>query len=85
MSSLCRVARLSHRNHLPLEVFQARPTGRRPWGRLRTCWRDNLTHLAWEHFRISQEELECIVGERDMDGQTDSTTTPHNQAKAFCH
>lgn len=29
---------------LPLEVFWAHPTG---W-RLRTCWRDYMSHLVWE-------------------------------------
>ncbi len=24
------------------------PTGRRPWGRPRTCWRDYISHLVWE-------------------------------------
>ena len=30
------------------EVFQARPAGRRPWGRPRTRWRDYISTLAWE-------------------------------------
>lgn len=33
---------------LPLEVFQAHPTGRRPWRRPRTQWRDYISHLACE-------------------------------------
>ncbi|KAI3371037.1 hypothetical protein L3Q82_023518 [Scortum barcoo] len=33
---------------LPREVFQACPTGRRPRGRPRTCWRDYASRLAWE-------------------------------------
>lgn len=28
--------------HLPLEVFKAGPTGRRPWGKPRACWRDYI-------------------------------------------
>lgn len=33
---------------LILEVFQAGPPGRRPWGPPRTRWRDYISHLAWE-------------------------------------
>jgi len=33
---------------LPLEVFWARPTGRRPRGRPGTRWRDYISHLAWK-------------------------------------
>lgn len=35
----------------PREVFQACPAGRRPWGRLRTSWRDNrydVLGTPWE-------------------------------------
>ncbi len=47
----------------PLEVFWARPT-RRPWGRPRTCWRDYISHLAWECPRIPQEAPgKCCLGE----------------------
>lgn len=28
-------------------------------------WRDYIADLAWEHFRILQEELENIGGERE--------------------
>jgi len=48
---------------LPLEVFRAHSTGRRPRGRTR--WRDYISHLAWEHLGISQEELECVAGEKE--------------------
>lgn len=40
--------------HLPLELFWARPTGRKPRGRPRTRWRDYMSHLASEHPRIPQ-------------------------------
>jgi len=53
---------------LPLEVFRARPTGRRPRGRPRTLWRDNIDHLAWERHGISQEELESVAGEKESWG-----------------
>lgn len=47
--------------HLPLEIFQARRTGRRPWRRLRTP-SDNIPHLTWEHLWIPQDELENVAG-----------------------
>jgi len=51
---------------LPLEVFRARPTRRRPRDRPRTPWRDYLAHLAWERLGRSQEELESVAGENDL-------------------
>lgn len=33
---------------LPGEVFQARPAGKRLWGRPRTRWRDYISTRAWE-------------------------------------
>uniref|UniRef100_H2RYE3 Calmodulin like 4 n=1 Tax=Takifugu rubripes TaxID=31033 RepID=H2RYE3_TAKRU len=36
---------------LPGEVFRACPSGRRPPGRPRTCWRDFVSRLVWEHFK----------------------------------
>ena len=50
---------------LPLEVFRARPTGRRPQGRPRTRWRDDISLLAWECLGIPQEELESVAGEKE--------------------
>lgn len=38
---------------------------RRLWGRLRSCWKDNIAYLAWERLRIPQEKLGCVAGERD--------------------
>lgn len=32
---------------LPKELLQACLTGRRPWGKLRTCWKDDLSLVAW--------------------------------------
>jgi len=49
---------------IPLEVFRAHPTGRKPRGRPRTRWRDYISHLAWGRLRISQEELESVAGGR---------------------
>ncbi len=51
---------------IPLEVFWARPTGRRPRARLRTCWRDYISHLAWKCFGIPPQDQENIAGERDV-------------------
>ena len=50
---------------LPLEVFRARPTGRRPRGRPRTSWRDYISLLAWKRLGIPQEELESVAGEKE--------------------
>ncbi|KAK0152308.1 hypothetical protein N1851_006217 [Merluccius polli] len=44
--------------HLPLEVFRACPTGRRPRGRPRTRWRDYIC------LGVPQEELENVAGEK---------------------
>ncbi|KAF7641622.1 hypothetical protein LDENG_00275920 [Lucifuga dentata] len=49
---------------LPREVFQACPTGKRPWGRPRTRWRDYISQLAWERLGVPQEELEGLAGDR---------------------
>uniref|UniRef100_A0A8C6MBU3 Reverse transcriptase domain-containing protein n=1 Tax=Nothobranchius furzeri TaxID=105023 RepID=A0A8C6MBU3_NOTFU len=51
---------------LPGEVFQARPTGRRPKGRPRTQWRDYVSHLARERLGIRPEELAQVAGEREV-------------------
>jgi len=51
---------------LPLEIFRARPTGRRPRGGPRTNRRDYISLLAWERLRIPQEELESVAGEREV-------------------
>ena len=53
---------------LPGEVFRARPTGRRSWGRPRTLCgeRDYVSRLAWERLRIPQEELDEVAGEREV-------------------
>ncbi|PWA22456.1 hypothetical protein CCH79_00015395 [Gambusia affinis] len=52
--------------HLLGEVFRARPTGRRHWGRPRTHWRDYVSQLAWEKLGIPLEELEQMAGEREF-------------------
>ncbi|KAK3540421.1 hypothetical protein QTP70_030962, partial [Hemibagrus guttatus] len=50
---------------LPGEVFRACPTGKRPWGRPRTRWRDYVSRLAWERLGVPPEELEEVSGERE--------------------
>ncbi|KAK3527697.1 hypothetical protein QTP86_034170 [Hemibagrus guttatus] len=51
---------------LPGEVFRACPTGKRPWGRPRTHWRDYVSRVTWEHLRIPPKELEEVSGERKV-------------------
>ncbi|KAK0144601.1 putative uncharacterized transposon-derived protein F52C9.6 [Merluccius polli] len=51
---------------LPDEVLRARPTGRRPRGRLRTRWRDYVSRLAWERLGIPREELDEVAEEREV-------------------
>ena len=40
---------------LPGEVFEVRPTGRRPRGRPRTCWIDCVSKLTWERLGSPQK------------------------------
>ncbi len=51
---------------LPMEVFQACPTGRRPRGRPRSRWRDYISALAWEHLGFPQSELADVTREREV-------------------
>ncbi|TWW74429.1 hypothetical protein D4764_14G0004320 [Takifugu flavidus] len=51
---------------LPGEVFRACPSGRRPPGRPRTCWRDYVSRLAWERLGTPPDELEEVAGEREV-------------------
>lgn len=44
--------------HLPVLVFRAHPSGRRPWGRLRSRWRDYISRLAWKCPGVPQDVLE---------------------------
>ncbi len=55
-------------SRFPMEVFQACPAGRRPWGRPRSRWRDYISALAWEHLRILQSELVDVSREREVRG-----------------
>ena len=51
---------------LPVEVFRARPTGRKPRGRPRMRWRDYVSRLTWESLGVPPEELEEVAGDRDV-------------------
>ncbi|KAK3540202.1 hypothetical protein QTP70_028393 [Hemibagrus guttatus] len=51
---------------LPGEVFWACPTGKRPWGRPRTRWRDYVFRLAWECLGVPPEELVEVAREREV-------------------
>ena len=48
--------------HLPVEVFWAHPTKRRPRGRPR----DNIFHLSWESLGLPPEELKDVTGENNL-------------------
>ena len=37
-----------------------------PWGRPRTCWRDYVAQLAWEHLGVPPDKLEEVSGEREV-------------------
>lgn len=54
---LLRIERNQLWRHLPGEVFQACSTGRRPRGRPRSCWRDCVSWLAWEH--LGSRRMRC--------------------------
>lgn len=51
-----------HLRRIPLEVFQTRPTGRRPWGRSRTLWSDYLFVWRGSASGSPQEVLERVAG-----------------------
>ena len=34
-------------------------------GRPRTCWRNYISHLAWERLGIPQEELASVAGDKE--------------------
>ncbi|TWW81813.1 hypothetical protein D4764_01G0016280 [Takifugu flavidus] len=51
---------------LPGEVYRACPSGRRPPGRPRTYWRDDVSRLVWERLGIPPDELEEVAGEREV-------------------
>lgn len=55
-----------HPGHLPVEVFWGRPMGRRPQNKPKIHWRNYTSHLAWQHLRVLQEELENVAQERNV-------------------
>jgi len=42
----------------------------------RTCWRDYISHLAWERLGISQEERETVAEEKEAWGPLFSRLPP---------
>ncbi len=50
---------------LPVEEFQANPAGRRPRGRARSRWRDDISALAWKRLGIPQSELADVAEARE--------------------
>lgn len=52
--------------HLPGEVFRAPPSGSRPPGRPRACWRDYVSQLAWKRLGIPPEEQKEVDGEKEV-------------------
>lgn len=50
--------------HRPLEVFWVCPSGGRPRGRPRTHCRDYISHLACEHLRFPQEQLQNVYWQK---------------------
>ncbi len=51
---------------MPVEVFQAHPTGGISSGQTQNTLRDYISHLAWERLGISQEELEEEASEKGI-------------------
>jgi len=51
---------------LPLEVFRAHLTGRRPRGIPSTRWRDYISQIAWECHRFPQEEQKTVAEKRNI-------------------
>ncbi len=47
---------------LPGEVFRASPTGKRPWGRPRTRWRDYVSRLACDRLGIPRRSKRKCLG-----------------------
>ncbi len=54
--------------HLPREVFQACPAGRRPQGRSRSRWGNYISVLAGEHLGITHSELVDVARDREAWG-----------------
>lgn len=50
---------------LPVEVFKAYPTGGRPWNKPRTCCRDYISQVGWEHLGGGTRKHYCQEGPLD--------------------
>ena len=46
--------------------LQSAPTGKRPWVRPRTKWRDYISDLAWSRLGVEPAELSEIVVDREV-------------------
>ena len=47
------------------QPIDALPSGKRPRGRPRTCWRNYAEELAWSCRRILPVKLRLVAGDRD--------------------
>ncbi|KAK3531414.1 hypothetical protein QTP70_019258 [Hemibagrus guttatus] len=68
---------------LPGEVFRACPTGKRPRGRPRTCWRDYVSRLTWERLGIPPEELEEVSRERELKSAPEGLSVTEMEIRQF--
>ena len=58
------VARMSPRLRLPRRALNAIPSGKRPLGRPRMRWLDQVQKLAWLRLGIAPDELELVAEDR---------------------
>ena len=58
------VTRMSPSSRLPRRAFDAVPSGRRPLGRPRKRWIDQVHELTWGRLGISPDELESMAEDR---------------------
>ena len=47
------------------QLMNALPRGKRPRGRLRTCWKNYVEDLGWSHLGIPRAELPLVAEDRD--------------------
>lgn len=52
-------------NRLPRRVMIAVPSGKRPLGRPRNRWLDQVRHLSWSRLGIPPDELESMAEDRE--------------------
>jgi len=51
---------------LPRGVFQKCPAMRRPQGRPRTCWRDDISRLSWQRLVVPPDGLQEEAGAKEV-------------------